>query len=659
MSSKSSFLPRISFSRAESPSLPFYNRPNQPLRNKRSEYDLDDLSPRPDDGLLAQDPDPDPEPIHRSSFASRMQSPPSDFSDRNSARGSPSQKHRVLFAGPPPPIAKSILLYRDEEDHRGTPSPGRSSDRSVSARNAIGSVLFPRPSPSAKDPAGVALSPDSVWRNLQNRERALQKELQVLLDIQVASLAAGGGSGGGSPSASRTSAAPQPPSSSAASSSSSSRIPMDRATASGAVIPVRQPRPRQVGLRGARAGLTRCIAQLADLKTDEDASLAAALSTRKQALAQLRRLAARRDGIAGELRALEEDDDEPLTRELRALTDEHREVCAKAADLEERLARLRSRRRSLESKMEALGSQREAGLSGYRGALREADAQINAVLRRPPVRPLDVEAVRAGDGEGDEGEAAAAGAEPAIRGPEFLRLLPERRTAVMAKDWWEGEVRLLERRKAEVDRERAALEAGEEVWKEVVRLVSDFEADVRKQMSDDGGGSGSGGTKGKKVAPTPEEMARSTLARMGGVITGLEQRMRIVEEKGWNLLIAAIGAELAAFNEAEQMMRQSLGEPEADDDKTPRLGRSMSESQRKVQVASREEEGDPAPLVDALDDGSSDNEVPSDLLVAQEDTDGDRIGKLEMEDGKRPQDEESEDEVPPEFLAEHHDGEAF
>jgi len=529
------------------------------MRKKPSEYDLSDLSPRPEDRLLVEEPQKSP-----SFYDPRSSSPLAPFSDNVSA---PSKaRPRALFAGPPPPIAASRIIYRDEEDKDASRSP-RGLDASSFARN-LNSVLFDRRSPVRSRDQTKDYEPDSIWRNLQHRERVLQKELQQLLDAQSAGLAAHLDPDAPPSSSARSDASDAGSSTPTDASISHRRRPHvsfeqpTRSTPTGEVIPVRQPRQRPVGLRAARTGLARNITLLADLKVEEDASLASALSIRKKALSQLRKLAARKDGITEELRILESDEEEPLSRELRELGEEHEGVSTEIAELEERLVGLRNRRRWLDGRIEDVKNRREAGLSGYKGALKEVDGRVLAILRKPPVKPLDIEAIASRSGTGvEEMESSSRdghGNEAVDQSPggiEFVRMRPERRTIEMARDWWEGEVSILERRKDEVDKERAALEEGVEVWKSAIKLVSDFEAGLRREMQ---GEVSDKATKGKSPVWTPEQAMFAQLDKMATVMAGLEDHLQMAEEKGWNLLICAIGAELEAFKQAEAMLRDAL-----------------------------------------------------------------------------------------------------
>ncbi|KAK4154001.1 hypothetical protein C8A00DRAFT_33255 [Chaetomidium leptoderma] len=701
MSTKPSFFPRLGLSRGDGPILPLHSRMSPPIRKKPSEYDLSDLSPRSDHAILS----PEPMNDHKARYSPRRSpSPPARYSDRASHAGSASKSRppqRILFAGPPPPIAASQMFYRDEEDRDTSPSP-QGLEASSFARN-INSVLFDRNSSSPNRTRHRDYDhhkPDATWLNLQRRERSLQQDLQHLLDAQSTGLAATLHSGGPPPSSTPSEAAASAaasdagtrsitPTGTAASTTTTAysdssptrrrrvafndtpRNTTTTTTSSGTLVPVRQPRTKPLGLRAARTGLARTMALLADLKAEEDAQLTSALGARKQALAQLRRWTARRAGIAEELGGLEADGDEPLGRELRDLETEREVVGGEIVELEARLVGLRRRRKWLDGRVDEVRNRREAGLSGYRGALREVEGRISGLLTRPVIKPLDGEFFSASMGVegGDQGDEAGVVRE-SPGGVEFLRLRPERRTAEMAREWWEAEVVILERRKVDVDKERAALEEGVEVWKGAVKLVSEFEAGLRSEMKGGGETGETSNGKGKEreggstSPPTPEQSMYAQLDKMAAVMEGLAERQHVAEEKGWNLLICAIGAELEAFRQAQEMLREALRAAGFDlgpddhgkqGDSTPYLGRSTSlgDSSRRLDKAEPSGGGRLVDLQEGPDEDrelESDNEVPPDLLVAAEEEPDLASPTLSRED--------SENEVPIEFLREHsHDGE--
>lgn len=740
MSAKSPFFSRLSLSRGDNNNN---SSRHPPLRNQYSEYDLDQLSPHPDDDDAAvlspdfHDPNSPPRPQSSAKAASSNRKPTGAINRRpsNSSSGGSSSKarrfgpphhDRLLFSGPPPPIAVSRVLYRDEEqqfsssnnkyddddDNENDNAGVAASWLPGTARRAISSVMWDPAEPHdlvARE-RPIAYDRNSVWRSLARREKAIVHDVQRFLQVQEDSL--GGDSEPEPRSPSVSDAGSSTPTGAATASLLSSRNPhrsvsflepVTRSGPGGEVIPVRQPRPKKLGIGGARKGITRSLAQLADLKAEEEASLLAALSTRKQALGQLRRLATRHEGIAEELKALETDEQEPLAKELEELDGEYKGVCAEIRELEERLASLKTRRRYLEGRIDDVTNRREAGLSGYKNALREVEDSVRGFLARPPVKPLDLEALA----DNMRWESPP----PSPGGVEFLHMRPERRTTDMARDWWEAEVAILEKRKAAVDTERAALEEGGAVWQEVVGLVLAFEADLRRQVmmtttTTAAAAAASSTTttddvKGKGRADAAEDTGGSTQVlqaqydQIRAVVAALEQKLGIVEHKGWNLLIAAVGAELEAFREAADVSRAMLtaagvAVDDGDSDSLllpgpPASGRrtaaaredsgttgtsasfhtvhggtsSVTASQQLLDLPNHR--GDEAAAAAAAME--SDNEVPLDLLTTA-------AGESEQEEGEGPNTqpvvaatpgiapfdrEDSENEVPPEFLVEHHD----
>lgn len=113
----------------------------------------------------------------------------------------------------------------------------------------------------------------------------------------------------------------------------------------------------------------------------------------------------------------------------------------------------------------------------------------------------------------------------------------------MAKEWFTKEKKELGARLEDSKLEKNALLEGAEIWAQSMELVMRFEDELRVQMQGQLG----------------EEKLRETVSRMGGIVSKLEKSLEIAEKKGWNLLVAAIGAEVEAFREGETMLRSVLG----------------------------------------------------------------------------------------------------
>ncbi|KAF4510458.1 hypothetical protein G6O67_002340 [Ophiocordyceps sinensis] len=506
--------------------------------------------------------------------------------------------------------------------------------------------------------SSVSQASDSAWRGLLRKERVLEQDIQRLLDLQATALVAGaagtlgtGSAGGGDGRSEDRSTTPTDTFSFTASSGSrmakSLWIP-SQSTPEGNVIPVRQPtKPRRTGLQAVRNRLRESLADLADLKREEDAYAIAALSGRKKALARLDSLGTRRSGICDELKILEDDNEEPLGQELRKLESEHESLDDDIRQLHEKLAGMRSRRRWLKGRIDNVKSKREAGLSGYRGALKDVDAEVNALLRRPPVQPLDQEMIDRGKGSDEETRS--------VGGLEFLRLIPQRRTVEMARAWWEAEAESLEQQRAHIGEELLALEQGSILWQEVVDLVTHFESRLRDIIKAGADLSAPSFVLDGKRASSREDLIRSQLPMMGGVVTELAQRMQVAENKHWNLLICAIGAEWEAFKEAHDVLEGIVDAAN---------GRVIGNAPDHVQGVSLAagELGDDDPANHAkpdLDDvhAESDNEVPSDLIISRLDHPERELAEFQPDQAAAARTRKhSENDVPPEFLAEHDHG---
>ncbi|KAH7379718.1 hypothetical protein BKA64DRAFT_749893 [Cadophora sp. MPI-SDFR-AT-0126] len=486
--SRSSFFSRSS--RDSSPLLPQHT-------NAVSLQDLT-LSPQ-----LSQDRTASPSP------------PPSFYADtRPSPSLSPSRTkaRRIQFAAPPPPIAASILLPPQNSTYQTSSSFAGSYDGGSAGRGL---------SPRIKRGSG-GIDP---LLGLERRERAIQNDLQMLLDAQSAGLVQGfGGEAHGGADGSSDAGSSTPTSRSLQRSSS-------RGHQGSGIVPVRQPKRKVIGLRGARRGLLRDMEELVAVKREEMGILNGEIERRDVVLEKVNEWQKRIEGVRGQLSGysgsggadpVEGDAGDEEAQEIAELRTEERAVENEILEMEDRLAQMKARKRWLGERIKESINRREARLSSYRGALREVESEVKDFLRRPPI---PVSAVM-GDEEG------------------FTALPASRRTLGMAKEWWNKEVAQLKTRQEEVEKEKAALEEGAEIWAESVKVVVDFEDDLRKQMA--------------SSDAQDSNLLRKQIDRMGEVIKTLSDTLGVAESRGWNLLICAVGAELEAFKEGEEILKGAL-----------------------------------------------------------------------------------------------------
>ncbi|RYP45324.1 hypothetical protein DL768_008308 [Monosporascus sp. mg162] len=511
--------------------LPQYS---SPPRRSSSDHSLGELSPRPDDALLYADAD-SPNTPSRSHMADHEMP---DSSPRFSAKANSKGKGKavaIAYQGQPRSWYQQL-----KKPSFVPPTPYDVAEESFSepvrepaSESFIETIFARRPRP-VETASNSRFQVDDTFREIARRERQMQKELQKLLDAQAAAI--------------EQKLDDSPFSREGKTRDSGNVTPKNKKTGQSSrqpVIPVRQPPEKILSLGQARSRIIGVMQMLASLKAEEDAYIASALAERKTGLSKLAMLKTQHQQIKKDIHEIEKDPADPLTNEIRTIEGELQTVSSQIEEYKRLLRGAEQTKAALERRLEEAKSEAESRLSGYKGALRECEAGMRDLVRRPGIRVLEPAQFR---DQGEDGEAAAAAAADGhITGTEFFRLRPERRTLPMARDWWEGEVAVLERRRAAVERERAALEEGERVWADVIDTIERHEEQLTGALSSSGGSS------------SPADVLRGQWDLLLDVIAKLERTLAHVEERGWTLLVAAVGAELSVYYDARKMLRSILG----------------------------------------------------------------------------------------------------
>lgn len=602
------------------------------------EHDLADLSPRPDDALLPQD------------FTYEHNSPDSRLSSsmRPNGKGKGKGKGKAIaFAYPeqqPFPRSRSYDPASDSNVFPSSPQkdlkvpPGiwrpnirpeqlhHSQDSVAPHKSLVGSIFLGRAERTTD--RALHLGTDTSFNIMQRRERQIQKELHRFIDAQSTALERDLDGGGASESSKGFDRDASPGSVAA---TADSKLSGD------SVMPVRQPKKKPMSKRQARINIARAVTMLADLKNEEDAYIASALAERKAALSKLRNLTSKRKSITTELKALEEDHGLPMTTDIARMEADCDEVRSEIEKLEERLRGLKRAKINMERQLEEAKSRRDASLSGYKGALKQCDQGINELMKHPGIQVLEVEQLK--ELGGDEVETILA---KHVSGVQFLTLRPERRTMEMAKDWWEGEVFVLEQRQSVVDKERTALEEGSTIWQEVVALLSDFDDRLQTIANTD------------HDSDDPAAVLLDQYKALKKTLDELQRHYDYVEAQGWNLLVVTIGAEIAHSTIIKEMIADMIREFGYDDGSiTPKGtdGNSLVDV-RENGASSDAEAHKPDPP-------SYDEELSRSVVRRWDDIDEQQSSEAPPPDllGGEHHDE-SDNEVPPGLLSEaHHDSE--
>lgn len=466
---------------------------------------------------------------------------------------------------PPPPITASVFAPSSTLTH-----------------------LDPRPySPAA---SAVIQEPQvsTLLPSLARREEIIHAELQQLLDAQSSFLLHGRYN-------------PDVPTDNDGSDTSSNVTPTTHSTSmsvarksrSGGIQPVRQPKPPHLTLHRARERIHSSMLALLALQTSAALELSVQLARTSQRLGQLLRWEQKISGLNQQIKALNTSTS-PESLELTELRTEKSAVDNEVRELEARLEQMRARSRWLGSRLGEAENSWEAKGSSWREGLRGVEREVEMWLKRPREITFipGIEAM-------DEGD--------------FYGLPPSRRTLEMARlHFTRLEASLGARLKA-VEAEEDALATGAEMWEDVVTLVEGFEGALKVQMS-----------ASQQVGTRSME---NCLQDIRQVIRDLERNAAEAEGKGWNLMVCAIGAELAAFKEGEKVLQGAMGivryekdEPKSEGGDVP-VSNGMSEP---AAVPESDAAGDPDTVlqesghVAGADVESGNDEPDSDLLISHE-----------------------------------------
>ena len=382
------------------------------------------------------------------------------------------------------------------------------------------------PSRSAAPPLS---EPDALLA-LHRREEQLQADLQHLLDAQSDGLIAGLGTGPESVPddlLSNGSSTPTPTTSFRTGSLGSSAT----------VAEARRPKPKKIGLSGARRGLWKTIRKLASVKLEEISLINGEVEENREVLGTIDAWEQKREGLQNSIANIAHASEEGAR--ANSLRHEAHGLDVEIQELEARLAEMKSRHRMMLQEISRLENSLQARLSSYRESLGIVENEIRGFLDRPPV---DRGKVVSGDTR-KKGKAAV---------DDFMALRPRRRTLEMARSHWEDCGRSLERQREAVEFEKEALEEGAVVWKDVVDEVMQFEGNLRRYMSSM---SPVGHENGKEEK---EEDLKEFLKSMDQTIIQVESKFKLAEARDWKLLVCCIGAELDAFRQGKEILEGAL-----------------------------------------------------------------------------------------------------
>ncbi|TQS35348.1 hypothetical protein Golomagni_04233 [Golovinomyces magnicellulatus] len=333
---------------------------------------------------------------------------------------------------------------------------------------------------------------------LRRRQKKIQADVQMLLDAQSIGLMQG---------------YEKKSIDTSYTGSQTSTINSSQSTGYPRVIPVRQPKQKQVRLRGARIGLSEKMRELVEIKFEEQIKLENEILIREKALKMV-------DNWEKKLARLEvqlsrcSDARIPGSWEGEEINEESSEVC----ELEKEKKAIEIEVHHFEQKL----MQMKTRYMCYRGALRNTKSDIEEFLKSPPVPDSIV-----------------------IEEKDSFAALPiSKRSLSMATEWWCKEISKIALEKSIAENEKTALEEGVQMWEACLKVVTNFEGDLREEIANG--------------SIQDEIKLKDQIMKICLVIKELRGNLEIAEKKRWNLLICAIGAELEALKEGHNILKGNL-----------------------------------------------------------------------------------------------------
>jgi hypothetical protein len=416
-----------------------------------------------------------------------------------------------------PHSSTSVLpRYQDDAPRPATPkSPPRIQLRdSSSSPRSSESPSVVRSSLQAAPLSASIIHHEDPFLQVDRAAKALQRTIQSYLDAQSDGLTANLTGNGGEDMSSVGSPTPTP---SVASPSRSASMPK--------TIPVRQPAPKKISLRGARRGLGKAMDEFAQLRSEELAVISSELSTRQLALKKSKRYQDKRSTLLSNIQSIHSTSSETSAHTLRKEADV---VKREIQEVESRLFELRSRYRQLVTQADQLDNSLDSKLSSYKSSLALVEKDMKQFLRQPPVSHSLPMFDNLNPSQGG-----------------MYALKPERRTLEMAEEQWTAEQELLSHRRADVESEREALQEGVKIWQAAIARIAEFEKSLRRALR---------GSKDLTDSTSPDLVHDALLEQLNALISSLQADLATAENNSWNLLICCLGAEIEALEQGRVLL---------------------------------------------------------------------------------------------------------
>lgn len=413
-------------------------------------------------------------------------------------------------------------------------------------------------------------------------QREIEADLQFLLDAQADGLIRGLGSSsleGGNSTGSVT------PTVESVRHSSTSRQPKSTR--------------RQPGLRSARKGIHNSIVALSALKDEELKDVQRQIEDNEKTSRQIDSWEKKRQGLQDA--SANVDSSEEMVR-VQRLKQEADMLQADINKIELQLTEMKTRHRQLLRQAENVENAVQAKMASYSSSLCMLEEDIQKFLRLHDTQPT-------------------ASANSRIYELPSGKLHPQGRNLETLRESLGEQRHSIQRQQERHEHEKSAYEEGASMWKEAVTEISALEKQLRAGMRRPTSPGSQSAWEDPPSNPIGTQNLNEILAEMDTVITSLEEKHRIAEERHWSLLIAAIGAELDALRQGKEILHGVLGI--ATESLVDTNGHQVTKSSSHDEIHELDKSFETArPLESRASDSGDDHDEPDpELLFSRQDAD--------------------------------------
>ncbi|KAK5171742.1 uncharacterized protein LTR77_003378 [Saxophila tyrrhenica] len=302
---------------------------------------------------------------------------------------------------------------------------------------------------------------------------------------------------------------------------------------------------RKPGVRSARKGIHNSIVALSTVKAEELEDIDDEVRSRDQTIEKIDGWQEKRQRLREASKNLDSNEDTVRSQRLRQEADVLQE---EINHVELQLADMKARQRKLLREVAAAENAVQAKMASYTSSLRLLEEEVQQYLSTNPGTPTPQR----------KSDAQSA---------TVWQLPPKRRTLDMAKQYWSDERSMSEQQRESVRLEKTALDEGAVMWKEAVISISDFERTLRMDMAKQ---AEERTAPGLSASSSPlqhdQRCSHEVLEQMDRLISALQKKFELARERNWNLLIAAIGAEIDALKQGRLLLGGESASEEPSDE---------------------------------------------------------------------------------------------